>query len=51
MSLWREMLLEDIPYVYNIAKDIWAIHNESRIIYENKFCSFPEGCYVSFFHK
>ena len=46
MSLWREMLIEDIPYVYNIAMDIWTIHKESRIIYENKFCSFPEGCYV-----
>ena len=46
MSLWREMLIEDIPYVYNIAKDIWTIYNESQIIYENKFCSFPEGCYV-----
>ena len=46
MSLWREMLMEDIPFVYNIAKDIWTIHKESRIIYENKFCSFPEGCYV-----
>ena len=46
MSLWREMLVEDIPYVYNIAMDIWTIHKESKIIYENKFCSFPEGCYV-----
>jgi ribosomal protein S18 acetylase RimI-like enzyme len=46
MGLWREMVIEDIPYVYNIAKDIWTIHTESRIIYENKFFSFPEGCYV-----
>ena len=46
MSLWREMLIEDIPYVYKIAMDIWTIHKESRIVYENKFCSFPEGCYV-----
>ena len=46
MSLWREMLIEDVPQVHNIAKDIWTIHKESRIIYENKFCSFPEGCYV-----
>lgn len=46
MGLWRKMLIEDIPCVYNIAKDIWTIHKESRIIYENKFCSFPEGCYV-----
>ena len=46
MSLWREMLIEDIPCVYNIAKDIWTTHKESRIIYENKFRSFPEGCYV-----
>jgi hypothetical protein len=40
------MLIEDIPYVYNIAMGIWTIHKESQIIYENKFCSFPEGCYV-----
>jgi len=40
------MVMEDIPYVYNIAMDIWTIHKESRTIYENKFCSFPEGCYV-----
>ena len=46
MSLWRKMSIEDIPYVYNIAMDIWTIHKESRIIYENKFCTFPEGCYV-----
>ena len=46
MSLWREMLIEDIPYVYNIAMDIWTIHKERQIIYENKFCTFPEGCYV-----
>ena len=46
MSLWREMLIEDIPCVYNIAKDIWTTHKESQLIYENKFCSFPEGCYV-----
>ena len=45
-SLWREMSIEDIPYVYNIAKDIWTIHKESQIIYENKFIRFPEGCYV-----
>jgi ribosomal protein S18 acetylase RimI-like enzyme len=46
MGLWRKMVIEDIPYVYNIATDIWTIHTESRIIYENKFFSFPEGCYV-----
>ena len=46
MSLWREMLIDDIPYVYSIAMDIWTIHKERQIIYENKFCSFPEGCYV-----
>ena len=46
MSLWREMLIEDVPHVHNIAKDIWTMHKESRIIYENKFCSFPDGCYV-----
>jgi ribosomal protein S18 acetylase RimI-like enzyme len=46
MSLWREMMIEDIPYVYNIANDIWTMHKEDRIIYENKFCSFPQGCYV-----
>jgi GNAT superfamily N-acetyltransferase len=40
------MLIEDIPYVYNIAMDIWTIHKERQIIYENKFCTFPEGCYV-----
>jgi hypothetical protein len=40
------MLIEDIPYVYKIAMDTWTIHNESQTIYENKFCSFPEGCYV-----
>ena len=44
--LWRKMLIEDIPYVYNIAKDIWRIHNESRQIYENKYCINPGGCYV-----
>ena len=44
--MWRKMLIEDIPYVYNIATDIWTIHKDSQIIYENKFCSFPEGCYV-----
>jgi predicted acetyltransferase len=26
--------------------NIWTTHKESQIIYENKFCSFPEGCYV-----
>ena len=36
MGLWREMLIEDIPYVYNIATDIWTTHKESQIIYENK---------------
>ena len=46
MGLWREMLIEDMPCVYNIAMDIWTKHKESRIIYENKFFSFPEGCYV-----
>jgi len=46
MSLWRQMLIDDIPYVYSIAMDIWTIHKESQAIYENKFCSFPEGCYV-----
>jgi len=46
MGFWREMTMDDIPYVYDIAKDIWTIHKESRTIYENKFCSFPEGCYV-----
>jgi len=40
------MLIEDIPYVYNIAVDIWTTHKESQTIYENKFCSYPEGCYV-----
>ena len=46
MSLWREMQIDDIPSVYNIAMNIWTIHKESQLIYENKFCSFPEGCYV-----
>ena len=46
MSLWRKMLIEDIPYVYNIAMNIWTTYKESRTVYENKFFSFPEGCYV-----
>jgi ribosomal protein S18 acetylase RimI-like enzyme len=46
MTLWREMSIADIPYVYNIAMDIWTIHKESQTIYENKFVSFPQGCYV-----
>jgi ribosomal protein S18 acetylase RimI-like enzyme len=46
-NLWREMLIEDIPCVYNIAMDIWTTHKESQIIYENKFFSFPEGYVIS----
>jgi ribosomal protein S18 acetylase RimI-like enzyme len=46
MGVWRQMWIEDIPHVYNIAMNIWTIHKERQIIYENKFCSFPEGCYV-----
>ena len=46
MSLWRKMMIEDIPYVYNIAMNIWTTYKESRTVYENKFFSFPEGCYV-----
>ena len=46
MSLWRKMVIEDIPYVYNIAIDMWTNTCESQTIYEDKFCNFPEGCYV-----
>jgi ribosomal protein S18 acetylase RimI-like enzyme len=46
IKLWRQMLIDDIPSVYNIAMDIWTIYNETLIIYENKFRTFPEGCYV-----
>ena len=46
MSLWRHMSINDIESVCNIAMNIWTEYKETPKIYENKFHTFPEGCYV-----
>ena len=46
MGVWREMLIYDMPFVYDIAVNIWKTHKETKMIYEDKFGSYPEGCYV-----
>jgi ribosomal protein S18 acetylase RimI-like enzyme len=45
-SMWRKMSIVDLPLVYIIAMDIWKEYGESFTIYENKFLTSPEGCYV-----
>ena len=45
-SMWRQMTIEDISTVSSIAMDIWAAYGETPVIYENKFRTYPTGCYV-----
>lgn len=44
--MWRQMLLDDLPSVFNIAMDVWAEYGETFAIYYNKFLTAPQGCYV-----
>ncbi len=40
------MVLDDLQSVFNIANDVWAEYGETFAIYENKFLTAPQGCYV-----
>jgi len=49
--MWRLMLLDDLPSVFNIAMNVWAKYGETFTIYENKFLTAPQGCYVYTINK
>jgi len=40
------MSLDDLQYVFDIVMDVWADYGETLAIYENKFLTAPQGCYV-----
>ncbi len=44
--MWRQMLLDDLPSVFDITKDIWTKYGETPAIYKNKFLTAPQGCFV-----
>ena len=44
--MWRQMTLDDIQSVFNIAMDVWAEYGETLAIYKNKFLTAPQGCFV-----
>ena len=44
--MWRQMSLDDLLSVYNIAINEWTEYGETFAIYKNKFLTAPQGCYV-----
>ncbi len=46
IKMWRQMSLDDLQSVFNIANNVWKEYGETFDIYKNKFLAAPQGCYV-----